>query len=193
MRNLSISIFVSVLITNFISAQINFDDYFYDKTLRLDYYHTGNKESDSYSFDELIEEPYWGGSKVNLIDRFNYGKYMFRVIDTTSNKLIYSRTYSTLFGEWQTTEEAKQTVKSFSETVVFPYPKNTVRVEFYDRNRKNEPVKKFAYLVNPNNYFIKTERSKKYSNFDVVISGNPATCVDIVLIPEGYTFRLFSL
>ena len=187
MRILPISIFISVLIANFISAQINFDDYFYDKTLRLDYYHTGNNESDSYSFDELKEEPFWGGSKVNLIDWFNYGKYIFRVIDTTSNQLIYSRTYSTLFGEWQTTEEAKQTVKSFSETIIFPYPKKTVIVEFYDRNKKNEPVKKFEYIVDPDNYFIKTERSKKYSNFDVIISGDPAICVDIVLVPEGYT------
>ena len=47
-------------------AQINFEDYFLDKQLRLDYFHTGNSETDSYSFDELIDEPYWGGSKINL-------------------------------------------------------------------------------------------------------------------------------
>ena len=178
---------MSLIVTSSVFAQINFDKYFYNKTLRLDYYHTGNKDTDSYSFDEMKEEPYWGGSKVNLIDKFNYGKYLFKVIDTTSHNIIYSRTYSTLFSEWQTTDEAKQTVKSFSETVVFPYPKKTVRVEFYDRDKKNEPVKKFEYIINPDNYFIKTERSKKYSNFEVMHSGNPATKVDIVLIPEGYT------
>lgn len=183
MRNLLLSLFV----TTSILAQINFNDYFYDKTLRLDYYHTGDKESNSYSFDELKEEPYWGGSKVNLIDKFNYGKYLFRVIDTTTQQLIYSRTYSTLFSEWQTTEEAKHTSKSFSETVVFPYPKKTVRVEFYDRDKKNKLVKKFEYVVDPNNYFIKTERSNKYSSFEVLHSGDPSTRVDIVVIPDGYT------
>ena len=148
---------MSLIVTSSVFAQINFDKYFYNKTLRLDYYHTGNKDTDSYSFDEMKEEPYWGGSKVNLIDKFNYGKYLFKVIDTTSHNIIYSRTYSTLFSEWQTTDEAKQTVKSFSETVVFPYPKKTVRVEFYDRDKKNEPVKKFEYIINPDNYFIKTD------------------------------------
>ncbi|MEO8398253.1 MAG: peptidase M64 N-terminal domain-containing protein, partial [Ignavibacteriaceae bacterium] len=92
-------IFLLFVINAFASAQIDFDDFFLNKTLRIDYYHTGNKENDSYSMDELIEEPYWGGSKKNLIDKFNYGNYKFEAYDQTSNKLIYSRTYSTLFRE----------------------------------------------------------------------------------------------
>ncbi len=58
-------------------SQITFDQYFQNKTLRLDYYHTGNSCEDSYSFDELIEEPFWGGSRINLLDKFDYGKYKF--------------------------------------------------------------------------------------------------------------------
>ena len=168
-------------------SQVNFEDYFKDKTLRFDYFHTGNKDSDSYSFDELIEEPYWGGSKVNLIDKFNYGKYRFEVNDEASNTLIYSRGYSTLFSEWQTTEEAKQTYKTFSETVTFPFPKETVVVRFYSHNRKNELLKKFEYRIDPENYFIKPERIDEFNNFEVVNSGDPAVKVDIVIVPEGYT------
>ena len=168
-------------------SQVNFDEYFLNKTLRLDYYHTGNKENDSYSFDELIEEPYWGGSKVNLIDTLNYGRYEFIVHDMESGKVIYSKGYSTLFNEWQTTEEAKHTTRTFSETVTFPYPKNPVKVEFYSRNRLNEPVKKFEYQVDPENYFIKTERIEKFDTVNVVVSGDPSVNVDIVIIPDGYT------
>ena len=168
-------------------SQVNFDDYFEDKTLRLDYFHTGNKDNDTYSFDELIEEPYWGGSKVNLIDKFNYGKYKFEVYDEASNTLIYSRGYSTLFSEWQTTEEAKQIYKTFSETVTFPFPKNSVIVKFYGHNRKNELLKKFEHRIDPENYFIKTERIAQYEKFEVLNSGDPDFKVDIVIIPEGYT------
>ena len=167
--------------------QVNFDDHFEDKTLRLDYFHSGDKENDYYSLDEMIEEPFWGGSKVNLIDKFNYGKYKFEVYDSVSNTLIYSRGYSTLFNEWQTTEEAKHTTKSFSETVVFPFPKNPVIVKFYASSRKNEWIKKFEYDVNPKNYFIKHERVTEYKNFKVLTSGDPSVKVDIVIIPEGYT------
>ena len=181
------TIFSILLISSIVYPQVNFDEYFYDKTLRMDYFHTGNSKEDAYSFDELIEEPFWGGSKVNLIDIFNYGKYKFEVYDDISGKLIYSRTYATLFNEWQTTEEAKQTTKSFSETVVFPYPQKPVKVVFYSRNKENELIKKFEYKIDPENYFIKTERSRKYNVFEVVNSGESATKVDIVIIPDGYT------
>lgn len=176
-----------LLITISLYPQVNFNDYFENKTLRLDYFHTGDKENDYYSFDELIEESFWGGSKVKLVDKFNYGKYKFEVYDSESNQLIYSRGYSTIFNEWQTTEEAKQTTRTFGETVVFPFPKNPVLVKFYASNRKNEWLKKFEYEVNPENYFIKSERVAEYNNFEVLNSGDPDVKVDIVIIPEGYT------
>ena len=176
-----------ILISVSIYPQINFDDYFEDKTLRLDYFHSGDKENDFYSFDEMIEEPFWGGSKVNLIDKFNYGKYKFEVYDAASNQIIYSRGYSTLFNEWQTTEEAKQTTRTFSETVTFPFPKIPVVVKFYASNRKNEWIKKFEYSVDPENYFIKSERVAEFKKFEVLNSGDPSVKVDIVIIPEGYT------
>ena len=180
-------IIISLLFISALFPQNAFDEYFVDKTLRVDYFHTGDKENDSYSIDELIEEPYWGGSKINLVDKFEYGKYKFIVFDEESDELIYSRGYSTLFNEWQTTEEAKHTIKSFSETVVFPYPKNPVRVEFFSRNKENELIKKFDYKVDPRNYFIKTERVDEYESFNVVSSGDPSVKVDIVIIPDGYT------
>jgi hypothetical protein len=180
-------ILISLLAITVTYSQVNFEDYFEDKTLRFDYFHTGNKDSDSYSFDELIEEPYWGGSKVNLVDKFNYGKYRFEVYDEASNTLIYSRGYSTLFSEWQTTEEANQTYKTFSETVTFPFPKEPVVVKFYGHNRKNELLKKFEYRIDPENYFIKHERVNEFKNFEVLNSGDPAVKVDIVIVPEGYT------
>lgn len=32
------------------------------------YAHCGNNQQDEIYFEELLEEPYWGGSKTNLID-----------------------------------------------------------------------------------------------------------------------------
>ncbi len=174
-------------VTSIVFAQVNFEEYFLDKTLRLDYFHTGNKENDTYSFDELIEEPYWGGSKVNLVDTLNLGRYEFIVHDLATGRVIFSKGYSTLFNEWQTIEEAKHTTRTFSETITFPFPKNPVKVEFYSRNRLNEPVKKFEYEVDPENYFIKTERKEQFDTINVVVTGDPAVKVDIVIIPDGYT------
>ncbi len=179
---ISLFLIVSTLIVN---AQ--FEKCFHDKTLRIDYYHSGNNETELYTFRQLLEEPYWGGSKVNLVDTFNYGKYFFKVYDVKNDSLLYSRGYSTLFGEWQTTDEAKTTSRSLIETVVMPFPKNDVRVEFYSRNKKGIFEKKFEYNVNVGSYFIKPERNMEYPAFDVHISGDPAKKVDVVILPEGYS------
>ena len=168
-------------------AQIKFDDYFEYKSLRIDYFHTGNINDDSYSIDELKEEPYWGGSKKNLLDKFDYGKYKVEVYDSESKKIIFSKNYSTLFGEWQTTEEAKNTYKTFSETVVIPYPKKDVEVKFYTRDKKNILHDKFTYKISPQNYFISKERHLSFKTFDVSVAGSSDKKVDIVIIPEGYT------
>jgi hypothetical protein len=170
-----------------LSAQIKFEDYFLDKTLRIDYFHTGNNDSDFYSIDELKEEPFWGGPKKNLIDNNNMGSFKFVMYDLKSGRQIFSKGYSTIFDEWQTTAEADSVFKTFSETVTVPFPKDKIKVEFYSRNKKNELIKKFEYNINPDNYFISTERKKEFKNFKVQKSGDLAEKVDIVILPDGYT------
>ena len=164
-----------------------FDKYFQDKTMRLDYYHSGNDVEEIFSFDELLQEPYWGGSKVNLIDTFGYGNYFVKIVNIDNDSVLYSRGYGSLFGEWQTTEEAKEIWRTLSESVVFPYPKIAVRIELYTRSWEGEFEKKFEYTVKPDNYFIKQDLRKAYPSFDVYISGDAATKVDVVILPEGYT------
>jgi len=185
------ALFIVFAVTTY--CQVKFDDYFENKTLRIDYFHSGNVTDDSYSIDELKEEPYWGGSKAHLLDEFDYGKYKTEVYDKESGKMIFSKTYTTLFNEWQTTAEAKKTYKTFSETVIMPYPKKDVNVVFYSRDRKNEWVKKYEYPVSVSSYFISKERHLQYNTFQVVNSGPSDKCVDIVMIPEGYTEKELDL
>ncbi len=170
-----------------ISSFAQFDSNFIDKSLRLDYFHTGDKTNDIYSFDELFEEPFWGGSKVNLIDTFEYGNYYLKVFDAESDNLIYSRGYNSLFGEWQTTNEAKELWRTMSETVVMPLPRKDARIELYARNWDGEFEKKFEYVFKTANYFTNHETQNKYPNFSFHKSGDPALKIDVVIIPEGYS------
>ena len=170
-----------------IQAFASFDDLFLNKTLRIDYYHTGNSKSELYSMDQLRSEPFWGGSHTALIDTLNYGEYYFRAFDVRSNTLIYSHGYCALFDEWRFTEEAKHTTRTFTETAVMPFPKNDVRIEFYRRNFMGLYEKMFEYTVEVKNYFISTERQMTYPVYDALISGDPANKIDIVILPEGYT------
>lgn len=180
-------LFIVVLLFASFQGFAQFDKYFHDKTLRLDYYHCGDSDNESYYFDELIEEPYWGGSKVNLVDTFQYGSYYLKVFNKTNDSLLYSRGFSSLFREWQTTDESKKIQRSFSEAVIFPYPKQEVDVVIYSRTWEGLFVEKFRHTVDPNNYFIKKDRRLDYPTFAVYQSGDPAIKVDIVILPEGYT------
>jgi len=167
-------------------SKAQFNKYFEDKTLRLDYYHCGNADSEQFFFDELIQEPYWAGSKTKLIDVKAYGSQLVEVRTVDSNELIYSRGFGTLFGEWQTTPEAKITASCYPEALVIPFPRQKVVVSILSRNKKGIHEKKFEYTVDPKSYFIKNEK-EKLQVFDVVHSGDPAVKVDIVLLSEGYT------
>ncbi|MFH1121606.1 MAG: M64 family metallopeptidase [Bacteroidota bacterium] len=170
-----------------LSAEAQFEKYFLNKTMRIDFMHSGNSTTDAYALDELIEEPYWGGSRVNLVSALNYGNYRFTVTDIETGGVIYSQGYSSLFSEWQTTSEARETFRSFSGNVVFPFPRKPVMVDFFNRRKDNTWEKKFSYRIDPASYFIKKERRHEYPSFGLKKSGDPAVCLDIVFIPEGYT------
>ncbi|CDN30347.1 Peptidase M64 [Mucinivorans hirudinis] len=163
-----------------------FDKFFFQKTLRLDFYHCGTATEQEYFFKELIEEPHWAGNEKNLIDTKEHGNQMVKLFDAASGELIYSQGYCTIFNEWQTTLEAQKIKKCYPEAVIMPFPKNPARVEIYARNAKNEFVKEFEYEVNPSSYWIRKSVPNDIT-FDVVYNGAPKHKVDIVLLAEGYT------
>src|SRR5689334_2133691 len=89
-------------------------------TMRLDYYHTGNAKEERFSFDRVVIEPLpWAGQPVKAIDETNLGKYFFVVVDAASGNTLYSRGFSSIYGEWETTDEATQINRTFSESLRF--------------------------------------------------------------------------
>ncbi len=179
---------LSVVLFSFnLQAQIEFDKYFTDKTLRFDYTIGGNHNNSYVFYNKLKEEPFWGGSKINLIDKFNFGDFRILVNDSASNELIYSRGYSTLYYEWLDTDEAKKTSRSFYESVTIPYPKNTVSLKIQMRKKNTEFFTLFEIFIDPNNYSIIKDKQDKYEIKRLQYSGNHHKKLDIVIIPDGYT------
>ena len=61
------------------TAQVDFDTYFVDKTMRIDYYHIGNAEEEQVIIDYIYNYGSWAGSLVNLIDPLKNGAYQYRI------------------------------------------------------------------------------------------------------------------
>lgn len=181
-----ITLLVLILISANIFAQVDYDKYFTNKTMRFDYNRAGNSSGNDIYFEQLKEEPYWSGKKTSLIDKFEYGHYKFLVYDLKTNTLIYSRGYNTLFDEWQSTPEAKVLNRSFYETIVFPYPKNKIRIELHERNRDGNFEKQYEQEIDPADKFIRKEKPLNLPVLQVVNNGNPMEKVDLVFLPDGY-------
>ena len=152
----------------------------------MDYLHTGSKDTSSIALLAWKGEAFWGGSKGHLIDDPLKGEFVVDVFHTSDNKLIYSKGFSTLFSEWQTTDEASHTVKTFYESIVIPFPKHEIRLRLSRRDKKQQFHVIFETLFNPLLGPMETSlphyRAKK-----LLDAGDPSEYVDLVFLPEGYT------
>ena len=169
-----------------------FQQFFADRTLRLDYYHSGTKGSESYSLDQAVAEGPWAGSRVNLVDTLNLGEYAYRVYDLRTGQLLFSRGFSAIFNEWQTTDEATQGLyRTFSESVRFPMPKRAVQVAIVRRDRRMIYHEVFSVTVDPADptQIRKEAVAPPYRVTSLMENGRPAEKVDIVILGDGYAAK----
>ncbi len=184
---------ITLLIPVLITAQDApaFEDYFVNKTMRVDYHHMGDADSESISLDEIYQQGVWAGSTTHLIDRFNQGRYYVKVYDRTSGRLIYSRGFDSIFGEYQTTDMAAEGIRrTYHESALIPYPREPITFAVEARDRKNTLYQIFSQRIDPEDVdIIKEPLEQDVQVFQILENGNPHTRADIVLVAEGYTAK----
>ena len=169
-------------------AWAQFDQYFTDASLRVDYALTGNRTETTFSLVEMIREPYWSGSKTNLIDSLEFGNYIVRVYEAGTDNLLFSKGYQNLYGEWQTTAEALKITKTFEESVVVPFPKVKIDIVLTYKNWDGKLIEGMHFSVSPDDYFIRNYNNLNLPVYEAWIGNKDYTkAVDIVILPEGYT------
>ena len=189
MKSFFVTLFFIVFAFGTGLADVDFDRFFVDNAMRVDYYHTGIKGQEIISLDQVREEPIWAGSRVNLIDTLNLGKYFFRVFDVKTNRMIYSRGFCSIYGEWETTDEAAKGIwRTFSESVRFPYPKGTVQLEIAVRDEGGYFEHIFSTVIDPNSHYVNREPpTSDVRVISVQKMGEPAKKVDLLILGDGYT------
>jgi len=158
------------------------------RTLRVDYYHTGNSHEEWFSLDRVVLEPLeWPGNLNKSIDESGMGNYLFEVRERGSGKLLYSRGSNSVFGEWKTTEEALHAKRTFSESLRFPSPDAPVEVSVKERSESGFR-EVWKAVVDPKDKFVDRSRPPLPGPLlELQKMGDPATKVDLLVLGDGYT------
>lgn len=160
------------------------------RTLRLDYVHSGDSKGETFAMARVVEEPLpWPGDPDRAVDDSNLGKYKAEVRDP-SGKVLYSRGFASIFGEWQDTDEATKLQRAFEESVRFPEPGGPVTVHLLRRQPDMGWKEVWSCPVDPKAQSV--ERGAPPSAgalIPILKNGDPSHKVDFLILGDGYTAK----
>lgn len=168
------------------SAQ-RFEDYFEDRTLRLDYTFSGDAQHQQIYVDELISMPRWYGKRQRLSEVPLKGNGQIIVTSKVDGEVIYRHSFSSLFQEWISTAESKHTQKSFENVFLVPYPKQPVdiTVELYDYHNKVNA--KMTHAVDPQDILIRKAGERLVTPYVTLQqAADTSRCIHVAYVAEGY-------
>ncbi len=172
-----------------VQGDVQYDNYFTGKTMRLDYNHSGNAKEERFATDRIVSDGPWPGSRTVMIDKLEYGLYFFQVIEEKTGILLYSRGFASIFGEWQTTGEAEKQWGSFHESIRFPWPKVPVIMILKKRDLASNQFKTlWIEKIDPASREVNPAELTHRNVVDVLYDQGPASSkVDVVILGDGYT------
>src|SRR5690349_17596280 len=142
----------------------DFDARFTGRTLRFDYVHTGTASEEHVAYQKLRLEGDWPGSRTQLVDGSETGKYLFEVLELKGEEVkgeeakgehaIFSRGFSSIYGEWETTGEAKERTGAFQESQRFPEPRTSVQLRLSKRGTDGRFHSLFTTTIDPTGRFV---------------------------------------
>lgn len=175
------------LLTTGAKAQ-QFDEFFADSTLRIDYVFAGDTARQDIYVDELSRSPRWYGKRQRLAELPLEGNGQITVKDKASGKVIYRNSFSTLFQEWLATAEAKTTKKSFENVFLVPFPKNKVDITVDIRDYHRRTMASTTHTVDPHDILIRRTGESRVTPYETLNqAADTSRCIHIAYVPEGYT------
>ena len=178
---------IVLALTSLTAGAQAFDDYFTDQTLRLDYTFSGNAARQDIYVDKLNVSPRWYGKRKRLAELPVEGNGQITVRDHRTGLAIYRNSFSTLFQEWLSYDEAKTEKKSFENVFLVPMPKDTVDITIDLRNNRRKIMATLTHTVVPTDILIHHigERNRT-PHLTLQQAADTTRCIHIAYVAEGY-------
>lgn len=178
---------IVLALTSLTAGAQAFDDYFTDQTLRLDYTFSGNAARQDIYVDKLNVSPRWYGKRKRLAELPVEGNGQIIVRDHRTGLAIYRNSFSTLFQEWLSYDEAKTEKKSFENVFLVPMPKDTVDITIDLRNNRRKIMATLTHTVVPTDILIHHigERNRT-PHLTLQQAADTTRCIHIAYVAEGY-------
>lgn len=169
-------------------------EWYENATLRLDYVLAGTSENQSIFLDRMKTYDGWYGRRRNMESLPLRGNGIITITDYTGRDTLYRSGFSTLFQEWQSTEEATKIARSFEHTVLIPMPKEKVQITMELWNMHNGTKSYLKHIIDPGDCLIARHSTEKTLPYDYLHkAGDSKDKIDVVFIPEGYTEKEMDL
>lgn len=165
----------------------DFDTHFDGRALRLDYIFAGDSASQAIYLEHTYVLPTWAGRRQRLSEQFLKGNGQIEVRDHTTDSLLFVHSFSTLFQEWQVTEEAAKVSKAFENSFLVPFPKQPVDVTITLTDVHRRVTSRHTCTIDPADILIQPVLATTAPYTYLLQSGPVADCVDIAIMAEGYT------
>ena len=169
-----------------LSAQ-NFSDWFEDNTLRLDYVFAGDSAQAEIFFEQAFKQKQWAGRRCRLSEMYQRGNGQVRVYEKGTNNVLYCNSFSTLFQEWQATEEATRVRKCFETSYLVPFPKKPVDVCITLTDFHNRVTAELRHPIDPKDILIRPIGENGIPYKYIWRGGDITSCIDLAFVAEGYT------
>jgi hypothetical protein len=158
------------------------------QSLRVDLQHGGDATTEHYALERVVVEALpWPGNPDRPIDDTNRGMNLFEVIDAASGEVLYSRGFSTIFGEWRATDEAKKLTRSFQESMRLPMPDAPVTVRVSARGPGNRFVPMWSAALDPASTDMERVAAPARAKPLLIHGdGDPVHKVDLLMLGDGY-------
>ncbi len=186
MKRFILSLFYLYLCTMAANAQ-TFGTYFKDSTLRIDYIFAGNSASQNIYVDKLNMLPRWYGKRQRLAEIPVEGNGQITVRSHKTGKVIFRNSFSTLFQEWLSYDEAKTARKSFQNSFLIPMPNDTVDITVDLKDNRRNITATLTHLVVPSDILIRHIGFSHVTPYVTLQKAKDTTrCIHIAYVAEGY-------